>query len=834
MARSVMRLGPVHVVVVAPSPALRTAIVEWLRTNKRVRIVRTAASAAELGAHRVDCDLVVASALDGTRELRAIGKRFGTSAGLVALSLGTTPLPAGWTGVRPGASQRHVLDQAVPHPERSVAASWTAISAVVVALAALLVSVVYVPPTGVSYQRAALAYADRFPDTGTWWHIWGTGAPLLASPAWPLLKMGSLIGGGPEVFVLLAAVVAAIYAVALLLLALRAGARRWAIAVALAGIVTPAVWVWPRGGDVSSLAGLAAVVLALAGSRVQRLRLTAVAVAVALASFAGILWVLAAALIAGVAGVRSRRGRAGVAGALLGVLISVAVTVPPFLSRGLDALRPPLARTPALSDAVPVLMSAALVVVVIASGRARRLAVAIALVVAVAANVLALAVPVAEVDVPNVRSTGPFGRLLMHPAQALAMAAREPDLPTTGNDVSAALVLGAEPKDATNATLEWLGVDRALLPDRSSAIIYNERDWSVIDRDRLLLSAPRVRPVLSAAITPTVLVVGDDPDATLFGEALAHIGVTSDRLVPIRAGQPLDEIDRASLRSFTVLVIYGQPWKDRAKAEKALDDFLQQSGFVFMDAAGRAGPQLVVPEARTFPGRDVSVQGEEQTLIAGGSGYDGRVVGIDRFTYAGDPTWERSALVAGDKRLIQFGRVQVKGSADTFAHMVWSGVDLPRRAAAHDEHALVQLRTALEWLLSAAAAAANLPPQPPFARPGTGDVVDSEAFTSSMTSPTSWRIVLKEQTTGVLFKTRYNGQWRAYQIDVMPLVQRESRTVLPIYRTTHGYMFVNLSANARIVDFVFERHPLEPATRAVSAVALFAVLGVTFFQWRRR
>ncbi len=87
MARSVMRLGPVHVVVVAPSSSLRTALVSWLRTNKRVKLVRAVASAAELGTHRIDCDLVVASALEGTRELRALSRRFGTHAGLVALRL---------------------------------------------------------------------------------------------------------------------------------------------------------------------------------------------------------------------------------------------------------------------------------------------------------------------------------------------------------------------------------------------------------------------------------------------------------------------------------------------------------------------------------------------------------------------------------------------------------------------------------------------------------------------------------------------------------------------------------------------------------------------------
>lgn len=837
MARSVMRLGPVHVVVVVPSPSLRGAVVQWLRSNKRVRIVRAVASEAELGAPRVDCDLVVASALEGPRELHAIAKRFATRAGLVALTLGTTALPSGWVGARPGASQRWVLDQAIPHPQRSVASSWTAISAVIVALAAAGVGLAYVSASGVSFDRAAIAYAARFPDADTWWHIWGAGGPYLAAPSWPLLKLGAMSGLGQRAFPVLAAAIGALYGIAFLLLALRAGARRWALPLALAAILPPALWVWPRGGDVTSLCGLAAVVLALAGSRVRRMRFLAVAAAVAVGSFGGIAWVLAAAVVGTVAGIRDRRGRVGILGAVFGVLISTAITLPPFLSRGIDALRPPLARAPAVSDLVPVVASAALVGLVLASGRARRFALGVALVFAVASNALALAVPTDRPPAPLLPSTGAFGRLAVYPTQALTFAVQQPDLPTTGDDVSPALMLGTVSKDAMNTGLEWLGVDRVLPPDRSAAIVFNERDWTVLDRAKLLLAAPSVpplRPVLSAAITNTVLVVADAPDAVTFGQALINAGIPSASLVPIRANKLLDELDPATLQQFTVLAVYGQPWRDRAKAQKVLDGFLQQSGFVFMDTAARAGLEPLLPEARTLAAGQASVVGPEPTLIAGGGGYGGRVVGIDSFTYANDPTWERAALVADGKRVIQFGRVQVQGSTDSFAHLVWSGVDLPGRAANGDPHAIAQLNDAFTWLLSAAAAAANLPQQPPFARATKGDTLDSDAFTATFISPTHWRIAMKQQVTGVLFKERYNDQWHAYQVDLMPLTHEETRTALPIWQTTQGLMYVNLTANARTIDFELQPHPLEVAARAVSAVALFAVLGISFLQWRRR
>ena len=48
MPRQLMRIARVQVVVVASSPVLREALATWLRAAKRVRVVRTAASARDL------------------------------------------------------------------------------------------------------------------------------------------------------------------------------------------------------------------------------------------------------------------------------------------------------------------------------------------------------------------------------------------------------------------------------------------------------------------------------------------------------------------------------------------------------------------------------------------------------------------------------------------------------------------------------------------------------------------------------------------------------------------------------------------------------------------
>ncbi len=850
MARSVMRLGPVQVVVVSPSPVLRDSISAWLRGVKRVRIAKAVGSSRDLDGQRVECDLVVASGLEGPAELRAIGKHLGSQAGLVALTLGLSPLPAGWVGVRPGASRTHVLDHAVAHPERGLAASGALLSALLVANLAALAAFLYVPQTGVSFERAALAYAERFPDSSTWWHVWGSGAPLLATATWPLLKGAALTGLGPAAFVLLAAIVGAVSAIAVLLVARRASAGRIALAAAALAILPPAMRVWPRGGEVGSLAGLAGVLLAVGGTATGRLRLPAMAGAVVVSAFGGYMWIAAAAAAAIISALGSRRyRRATVFGALLGALISTAIALPPILSRGIEGLRPALARAPAISDLVPVAAAAAILAVCLAlsRARARRAIIGIAAVVLISANALALIVPTPE-EAGRIPSTGPFGRLAVHPAQALAIVAANPDVPTTGDEVPAGMMLGEDERLTTGARLDRLGADRIRAPDRSSAIIFNERDWAVLDRDQLLFAAPFVRPVLTTGITTTILLVAEEVDARVFGEAMAEIGAATETLIVVWWPRPLEELDLDALQEFTMVAVYGRPWIELAAASDLLQRYLDSSGFLLMDVAARAGQQpLGMPDAEIQQREADEFRTDEDVaegatpLITAETGWSGRAAVLGQaWEFADDPDWELATMLVGASRVLQFGATQV-GREALAAHMVWSGVDLPGRTAAGDEAAKAQLERAIEWMLGDAGVGvtgnygrpSGEPCEPGKAEGTCATQLDNETGVSTFRSPTSWRVQMKAATTGVLFKERFHPQWRAYQVAEMSDAGQESTTPLEIRQTVDGHMYVTLPPNARIVEFVFERHPLEGATRGVSAVAAFLTIAVSFFLWRR-
>jgi hypothetical protein len=659
-----------------------------------------------------------------------------------------------------------------------------------------------------------------------------------------------MTGLGAAAFVLLAAVVGAVLGVALLMLARRSGRGRVALVAAAAGMILPALWVWPRGGDIGSIAGLAGVTLAVAGTATRRLRFPTTALAVVISSFGGYPWVLAACIAAIASGVTTKtHRRATIAGAAMGALASTAVALPPILARGLEGLRPALARPPAVSDVAPIVAGIGIVAICfsVGSARARRGVIVLGALALVAANALALALPL-QVEAPRVSSTGALGRLAVHPAQALAVVSANPELPTTGDEVPAAMMLGAAERAATGALLDRLGVDRAMVPDRSSAIIFNERDWRLVDRDKLILAAPFVRPVLTAGITPTILLVAEEADVRTFGLALAEIGAATENLITVWSPKPLDELDLETLREFTMVAVYGRPWVALAPASELLQRYLDSSGFLLMDVAARPGQQILgMPDAEVQQRGSDEFRVEEKVaagaepLITAEAGWSGRVATLGQaWNYNDDPAWEKAAMLTGGSRVLQFGTT---GFVDVVAaRMVWSGVDLPARTASGDASARAQLERAIEWMLAAAGVGVTgnyARPEGTSCEPGKAEgtcaeQLDSETAISSFQSPTSWRVRLKVATSGVLFKQRYHPQWRAYQVTDTPAGGQGTAVPLEIRATVDGHMYVTLPPTARIVEFVFERHPLETASRGISAVAGFLILAVSLILWRRR
>ncbi|MEK7285079.1 MAG: hypothetical protein AAB114_04370, partial [Chloroflexota bacterium] len=377
----------------------------------------------------------------------------------------------------------------------------------------------------------------------------------------------------------------------------------------------------------------------------------------------------------------------------------------------------------------------------------RRVALALTAIAVVGLSILTPFVPLQSPE-PPLEAIGPHGRVAATRDRALALLARQPDLSVTGDGATPALLLGLEPKLPMQARLEWLAVDRAMVPDRSAAVIFNERDWSLIDRDRLVMQAPLVRPVLTAATTPAFLIVAEEADARRFSDAIVAIGSSSDIIIPVRSLVPLDDLDRDFLRKFTALVIYGRPWRSEAKAASVLQSYIDGAGFVIWDTAGRPGPQPLLPAAKAIDQPERYGTGGERGLLLSEDRFaGGTVVAMPAFDL--EPNWEYATLLAGNERVILYGITQV-------GRVVWSGADLPGRAVAGDGRARLQLEKILVWILQSA----QIQFSGGWPRP-SGTELRYEGGTATFFSPTKWRLELTLAATGILFKESPHPQWRA-------------------------------------------------------------------------
>ena len=798
------RRGP-RVLVVAASPRLRDALAAWLRADGGARVVAAVAGSGDLtDAHRF-CDLVVASGLGSREELQAIGDRLERRDGLVAFTLRDEPLPAGWLRVAPGTDRATVLDQARAGPDAPLAisnASAATIGLVAAIALGAFAAVAYTPATGVSWQRGALAFATRFPAwDDAWWHTWGAGAPLLADPGWPVLRLAALLGDPSLAFRALTATSAVLCAVAVTLLAARLRSGLLAAAGAgLAVLTLPALWSWVRGGDATSLIGLAGALLAATASLVGRGRIAAVALAIGLASAGGYVW-LAPAIAGVVVFSRSDRLHSAV-GIALGVALSSALTVPPLLARGELAVLPPLHRPPALSDLAPV---AACVLALLgarsarAHGGRRALAGAVAAIGLAGSSALALAVPAVTAD-EHLEERGPFVRVAASTDRSLRLLTLNPALSVTADALERNVLRAEVPTNAQRARLDWLAVDRALPPDESSALNYYARDWQIEDRRRLVFRGPVPRPLLTAGSTTSILVVADLEDAGVVGDALIRIGATSDIIVPVRAQLPLDALDAAALQRFTAVFVYGSPFRDRGAATRALDDYLGAGGIVILDAGGSTAPGPLVGSREEVAGRPASfvVRGDAARL-----GSDRPLAEGAPLVSVARPDWEEASLSIGERRVIVVG-ARESGKA------VWSGADLPRRVAAGDAVSQEHLEAVLRWALESSAATSGPWPAP------AGNEYTFDDGRATFLAPGRWRIDLVHAVNAVLFKEAAHPFWRAYQVEA------RSRIPLPILPTTHGFMYVALPPNARRVELVFET-PGRDVARGISAAALLGI-----------
>jgi len=100
------------------------------------------------------------------------------------------------------------------------------------------------------------------------------------------------------------------------------------------------------------------------------------------------------------------------------------------------------------------------------------------------------------------------------------------------------------------------------------------------------LEYPKASPILTARNTPVVLVIGKKQGYEYFLRALAQTGLDSQKVIPIRGGEIIDQFDDEELGKFDALVLYEYTYKSKVKAMTLLKTYLSMGRTILWETHG--------------------------------------------------------------------------------------------------------------------------------------------------------------------------------------------------------------------------------------------------------
>jgi hypothetical protein len=91
-------------------------------------------------------------------------------------------------------------------------------------------------------------------------------------------------------------------------------------------------------------------------------------------------------------------------------------------------------------------------------------------------------------------------------------------------------------------------------------------------------------PILSATKTPAILVVGSKEKAyKLIFKSLAYANLNSQQAIPVWGGEWIDSLNSQELKQFPVIFLYNYRFKNQAKTEKLLREYVETGGRLIVE-----------------------------------------------------------------------------------------------------------------------------------------------------------------------------------------------------------------------------------------------------------
>lgn len=341
----------------------------------------------------------------------------------------------------------------------------------------------------------------------------------------------------------------------------------------------------------------------------------------------------------------------------------------------------------------------------------------------------------------------------------------------------------------TKFLLDWYGVKEFFVgnPHFKFQKFLNNPDFAVEEAKTLTwikdqpplnlyqFSYPVASSILSARNTPVVMVVGKKEGYDYFLRALAKTGLDSTKIIPIRGGGRLDQIDLSQISKFDGLVLYEYTYQNEEKAMEVISSFLKMGKTVYWethlspDSGSKINSYLPVAKItneRIWDNWEVQKAGS----IASGS----EVVKEE----GGSP------LVVS--RNVGPGKV------------IWSGINLPYLILEKKSESDISFLK-------------NLLNQAYIDGKGGGEVVSKVSFTN----PEKREVSLNLPAKGVLLKESYFANWEA------KVNGKEAK----IYQAGPDLMYVFLSdKSVNKVVFEYKLSVIEIAGWLITITALLVLL----------
>ncbi len=306
--------------------------------------------------------------------------------------------------------------------------------------------------------------------------------------------------------------------------------------------------------------------------------------------------------------------------------------------------------------------------------------------------------------------------------------------------------------------LDWFAVKWILIDEKTSSpnIFLNKSQFKLTAK---ATAAPiyefeytAASQIITAQNAPTILVIGEYDNVL---RSIAHSGLDSRRIIPIRGGEYIDDYTAEELSAYDAVFLYNYRYRNHDKAWNALQEYVSDGGGLIIETGAQYIGELdsSTPLPQIFPVERTGWIADAGNWYLTGSGepftvnfksfspaiYEAKPWGVSVSSNASLRGWAESTLWSGGRPIAAAGRYGA-------GRVIWSGMNLPWHLRIYENKEEARLLgKMIDWIISRADKRSMKPD-----------------FSAERTSPEQLIIRINNACEGVLFKEFYFDGWHAY------------------------------------------------------------------------